>query len=276
MTDTPDNNAPQGGQAAEGQGSEVVNNNWYESLEGEQLGYVQNKGWNTEDGHKNMLKAYQELERFKGAPADKLIKLPEDGDYSEVYNKLGRPESPEGYEFAPNEGMELDEGRMSWFSNAAHELGLNKQQHNALVKATYDYEASVKAESEERAELERTNNLNQLKKEWGAAYDERIVLGKRAARAFADDGMLNALEDSIGSNTAVLKMFAKIGESISEDKLPNAESETKFGYSREQAQSDFKELKESINADKERLNVFNTAKGKDWDKFQSLLRVING
>lgn len=278
MTESPENLAPETGQATEnGQGSETgQTNNWYEKFEGEDLGYIQSKGWNQDDGINKMFESYKNLEKLKGAPADKLIKLPDGEDgWDEVYQRLGKPETKDGYQFEPSEEMKLDGERMDWFKDAAYDLNLTKQQHENLVKGAYEYESKVLQQREEAAELERVAKLSELKDTWGNKYDERTELAKRAYRSFVDDeGALDKLEDAVG-NVEVIKMFAKIGESISEDKLPNIENTERLGYSKEQASYDLKELKSEVSANKDRLAEFNSSKGKDWAKYQRLIKVIN-
>lgn len=283
MTETPETQAPadtgvETGQAPEaGQGSQQ-GSNWYDAFEGEELGYIQNKGWDKEDGLQEFYKSYKNLEKMRGVPEDRLLKLPEGEDgWDEVYKKLGKPENPDGYSFEAKEGMELDQERLDWFSNMAHGLNLNKQQHNKLVEAAYDYESNIIKSYEEGQQQEREIAMNKLKDSWGNAYDERLELGKRAVRAFVDDmDVVDKLSDAIGSDAEVVRMFAKIGESLSEDKLPSVDGDRKFGYSREQAEADIVSLKNEIKSDRERLENFNKAIGSDFEKMQRLRKVVNG
>ena len=59
----------------------------------------------------------------------------------------------------------------------------------------------------------------QLKKDFGAAYDQRVELAKTTIRSFADEDAIEALEEGLGNDPRMVKLFAKIGEAISEDKL---------------------------------------------------------
>jgi len=67
------------------------------------------------------------------------LKLPADGDtagWDEVYNKLGRPESIDGYKVARPEsdnGVPYSEEREKEFLSAAHKIGLNNSQVQALI-----------------------------------------------------------------------------------------------------------------------------------------------
>lgn len=280
MTETPETQAPaegvaaDAGQAAEtGQGSST-----FSSFAGEDLGYIQNKGWDKEGGIEKMVDSYKNLESMRGVPEDRLLKLPEGEDgWDDVYKKLGKPDTFEEYAFEAPEGADIDQGRMDWFSKTAHEANLTKAQHNKMVAASMEYESNIINAREEAAAEERTIELNDLKDKWGNAYDERVELGKRAVRAFAsEDGMVDKLEDAMGSNAAVIKFFAKLGEGISEHKLPSAEGERQFGKTPAQYKDEITTLKNEIKGDPERLATFNNNIGADVEKLARLRKLANG
>lgn len=279
MTDAPaiqaptDGVTPESGQAADtGQGS-----NPFASFEGDALGYIQNKGWDKEGGITKLVDSYKSLESMRGVPEDRLLKLPEGEDgWDEVYKRLGKPDEVKGYDYNAPEGQEIDQGRMDWFNKLAHDLHLNKTQHNKLAEATQAYETEIFKGMEDKAGDERTIELNKLKDEWGNAYEERIELGSRAMRAFADKDTMNKLEDAMGSNSAVIRLFAKIGESISEHKLPAADGDRQFGQTPEMIADDIQTLKDEIKADPARLANFNKNIGADIEKLARLRKLANG
>jgi hypothetical protein len=282
MTETPETQAPaeataDAGQAAEtGQGAETTQN-WYNSFEGEDLGYIQNKGWAKDEGVKDMLNSYKNLEKMRGVPEDRILKLPEGEDpegWNKIYEKLGKPSTVEEYAFQAPEGAEIDNERLGWFSNTAHELNLNKQQHNKLVQAAIEYENNIYNVQEEKAEAQRVKEIANLKDRWGAAYEEKLHLGKRAFKAFASESAIEGLEKVMGSNAEVIEMFSKIGESISEDNLPQTEGR-QFGQTKEQMESEVAELKNEVKADPIRLAEFNKGKGADYEKLQRLRGMLN-
>lgn len=276
--EAPATTAPTEGQAAEGQGS-----NPFASFEGDDLGYIQNKGWDKEGGVQSLVKSYKNLEAMRGVPEDRILKLPEGEEgWGEVYKKLGKPDALEGYDYKAPEGQEIDSGRMDWFNKLAHDLHLNKTQHNKLAEATQTYETDIFAGMETKAGEERVIELNKLKDEWGNAYEERVELASRAIRAFGvDEGAMNALEEVLDKggqkgNAAVMRMFAKIGESISEHKLPGADGERQFGQTPEMLEAEIQALFTEIKADPARLKNFNTNKGPDKDKIARLRKLQNG
>ena len=283
-------NAP----ADNGQGdSEPANDTkaWYdvEGITDEQKGFLETKGWT--DKPLELVKGYQELEKFRGVSADKLLTLPEDmtaeGAMSEIYDRLGRPENEESYEAfkVPEGAAAVDEGRMAFANKMAYGMGLNQAQRDAMVSATMEYETALAVEQQKTVELEQTAQLNEVKAEWKGQYAEREELGRRAVRAILPDGVdkgkaLTAIEEALG--TAVfLKMFANAGEHMGEDKITDSgEGGQKFGFSPEQAAHEKKELMDLLKSGskeaQERVRVYNTGKGADFERITTLNKLIHG
>lgn len=286
-------------QANAGQGNEGNNNAgnnegkpadkpWYDghNLKDEDIGFIQNKGWKTPG---DMLNGYRGLEKFHGVPSDLLLKLPKDLNdneaMGEVYKRLGRPDTADGYEFKAPEALkdvELDQTRVKWAGGIAHKLGLNKAQYNQLVAATVEYEHGLLTEEQAKIAQEQETQMNSLKKEWGEGYVEREALGQRAVRAFLPgnqeqkEAMADAIEKAIGT-AATMKLFANIGERLGEDKIHEGDTGgRKFGYTPEQAKADKESLMSELKADKKRLTAYNKGLGPDYEKMQRLNKIIAG
>ena len=74
-----------------------------------------------------LAKSYVNAQSMIGA--DKVAipgKHATDDDWIEVYARLGRPDSPEGYELQNNlaEGVEADEQMLDWYRQTEHDLSL--------------------------------------------------------------------------------------------------------------------------------------------------------
>lgn len=260
---------------------------WYDghNLAAEDVGYIQNKKWNSPT---DILTSYKNLEKFHGVPAEQLLKLPKDAQdqaaWDAVYSRLGRPEKADGYEFKAPDGVKLDDSRMGWVQGVAHKLGLNKAQFSALVNETLTYEGGLVSEMQKAVQTQQAAELEAVKQEWGSGFEERAELGRRAARAFLPgdaaqkQAFMNAMETTIGTG-AMLKLFANIGAKLGEDKIHQGDEGSKpFGYTKEQALSDIQSLMTELKdpANRERLNSYNQAKGKDYEKMQSLQKIAYG
>lgn len=152
--------------------------------------------------------------------ADK-IQLPSDKsteeEWDEFYNKIGRPESPDKYQFNLPEGVEVNEGMLKGFGETAHKLGLNNKQaaelltwYNSSVGDINQQQAMQEAKTYEEAE-------KALKTEWGHKYDENISFAQRTAKTFALGEML--AERNLDNDPAMIKALADIGKSLSEDTI---------------------------------------------------------
>ena len=100
---------------------------------------VTTKGWKSPD---DALKSYAELEKFRGAPADRLLVLPDKPDapeWADVRKRVGwaAPEKPEDYGIKPAEGFPEDYAKA--IATAAHKAGIPKSALEALVSANDEF-----------------------------------------------------------------------------------------------------------------------------------------
>lgn len=229
---------------------------WYDSLglDDEAKGVIQNKGWQDAG---SIIKSYRELEKFSGRDKSDFLELPkgEDADYSAVWNKLGRPENPDGYEL--NDEQEIAKSAREAFYNA----GLTKKQASQLQEWFEKYAIDFdKANQEKRAqELDERNKnaIDALKKEWGADFDSNAELCKTAVRKYGiTDEQLDAIGDIIGLEK-VTKMFLDAAVRTDADKpLTGYESGGKETPEQAKAriaelQADAEFMKKVANNDKE-------------------------
>src|SRR5258708_6406048 len=92
---------------------------WHDGLAAEDVGYFQNRGWDKVDAKTaaiNAAKAHREAEKLIGAPADKIIRLPNDPNDAEAWRqvrlRLGAPKDAKEYDFSTvkfADGTDLDE-----------------------------------------------------------------------------------------------------------------------------------------------------------------------
>lgn len=253
---------------------------WYDSAPDEVKGYIQNKGW---DDPIKAVTSYQELEKFRGASEDQLLKLPKEDnpeEWAKIYNRLGRPESPDKYEVALPEDASIDKGRLDIYAKIAHESGITQKQFEALAKADAEYWLQTMQAEQKRIQQEQEAEYEALKKEWGSNHAEREELSRRGLRAVlpkdADkDELLNKIENAIGT-AATLKLFANVGERLTrEDSIHDTEGDRPtFGYTREQAAADKSSLMSELKADKQRLAAYNRGLGKDYEKMQRINKLL--
>ena len=150
--------------------------------------------------------------------------------WDEVYNKLGRPESPDKYKLeVQSETAPLDESAVKQFAENAHKLGLNNKQAQGILEF---YKNSMEGSVQQAridTETAQANAEAELRKEWGRSYEENIKKAGAVAKANINQDVLNMeLKDGtrLGDHPAIIKGFANIANLMSEDKLVSTDSET--------------------------------------------------
>lgn len=178
-----------------------------------------------------LVKQYVNAQKMIGR--DK-IPIPGEGagpeEWADVYKRLGRPDTADEYGLqlpaSLPPGAEASEELMKEFAAKSHEAGLLPHQ----VRALYDwYNAKLGAEVENlnAVKQEKLDKAKQaLKDEWKGAYDEQLQLANRAFDAFAGEKPedVEDLKALVGNDPRFIRMMAKIGKAMSEDKLKGAAS----------------------------------------------------
>ena len=149
--------------------------------------------------------------------------------WNEVYDKLGRPESPDKYQLdAKSDVVPLDEGAIKSFAENAHQLGLNNKQAQGILEY---YKNSMEGSAQQNQidmETAQANAEQELRKEWGGNYEANIKKAGAVAKANMDANILDMqLKDGtrLGDHPSIIKGFANIANLMSEDKLVSTESE---------------------------------------------------
>lgn len=200
---------------------------------------------------KELADSYRNLEKLRGVPADRLLKLPDQKDENydkamgEVFEKLGKPATPEGYGFQAKDPNNA--GFTNWAKDAFHKLNLTTAQGQELVKQFNEYQDQVTAqEREEYAGKVQAQTMN-LKKEWGAAYEQNVMQARMAYKQLGiPDAAIDSLEKSIGFD-GVMKLMHTLGTRVMEHGFISGNN-TGFGegtiYTPEQANARIKALKQ--------------------------------
>lgn len=197
---------------------------------------------NWKDSLPDDLKAEKALESIQDIPglaksyihAQKMIgsdKIPvpnkyaTDEDWQAVYAKLGRPESPDKYEFKFDENTSIDENALKGFKEAAHKHGLLPKQAEGIMNFYNEMTQNYIQDLNSKSEQGRMNAEQSLKKEWGAAYDNKLQQAGTVANKYLNNEFSNlTLSDGtrVGDHPEFIKAFANIASELGEDKLIQA------------------------------------------------------
>ena len=162
--------------------------------------------------------------------ADKIAvpgKWADDEDWSQVYDKLGRPSSAEDYglQFEVPDGGEADPALTGWFAETAHKIRLNTKQAQQLADSYIELTGGM-GQPEVDLEAAKAEATSELRQEYGAAFDDRLGKGNNFLGEFGADGLMELrLQDGtpLMNHPAFIRTVVNaaqyIHESVSEDKL---------------------------------------------------------
>lgn len=206
---------------------------WYEgkTADAEIIGHIQTKGWDKKPVHEAALeaiKAHRDAEKYIGAPANQIIRLPTDpkdeAGWKGVWQRLGAPADAKDYDFTGIKtaaGTDIGEDVQGFVRAQAAALNMPKDNAKALaaalVKFTDDKITADAAERTAQIDVQRA----ELKKNWGPNWDANLLTAKNAAAALGvSPETVAALEGMAGVGYAkVMEMFRTIGSKIGEDKF---------------------------------------------------------
>jgi len=185
--------------------------------------YAETKGFHNTTVD-NVVKSYQNLEKIMGADkAGRTVVLPgldaDEQTLGDFYTKLGRPEKADGYELPVPEG---DDGKMAdWAKGVFYEAGLSDKQAKMVAEKWNEYVGGAVATASEQSQAASQEAESTLKKEWGAAFDQKVAGIARAAKQLGmSDDQLTGLRNSMGP-VAAMKFVDNLASKLGEAPMDN-------------------------------------------------------
>lgn len=160
----------------------------------------------------NLARSYVNAQKMIGA--DKIAvpgKHATDEDWNGVYQKLGLPKEVKDYDVKFKEGMTIDKEFSEAFKGTAHKLGILPKQAQAL--ADWFAEANGQAETKLATEFKtaQDNRINDLKKEWGQAYDQKTANARQVVEDLQSPELIKYLNDTgLTGEPNLVKVFAAL------------------------------------------------------------------
>lgn len=216
---------------------------WHAGLDSDALGWVQNRGLDKLDAGAAALasiKQARELEKLRGVPADRLLTLPQDlnakGALDAIYNRLGRPEKAEGYQFKFTAEMAAEEKSIAdALAPGFHAAGLTQAQAAEIFNGFRDFANKAAAEAQAAEEAANAAGVQKLKDEWKDTFDLNLAIARATASKLGlDEETVAALEKSMG-NAGVVKMLQKIGAKSGEGNFVSGNAPQSFGVTTPEA-----------------------------------------
>jgi hypothetical protein len=196
-------------------------------VDADTLGWWQIKGYDTADPVKlttELTKQYREAEKFIGAPASQLLKLPKDlsdeAGWNAVYQRLGAPADAKEYDFSTvkrADGQAPDTALLDTIRATAASLRLPKDKAPDLATAVVKHLDGIAAERVAADAAKLATEKAALAASWGTNGEmNKLQAMQGAKRLGVDPETVASLEKSVGY-AKVMEMFRKIGAATSED-----------------------------------------------------------
>lgn len=239
------NPAGQGAAGDGGAGGAAAPQDWTTGFPDEVRGVIQTKGWKSPA---DAIGSYMNLEKLMGADkAGRGVVLPKDDapaeEWSQFYQRLGRPESVDGYK------LPLPDGDTGAFAKTAsqwfHEAGLTAKQAETLAAKWNEYAGGTMQSQQAEFEQKAAVDLQELQTAWGDKFEANAELARRARReaGLSDEEGL-AIERALGLKKAA-EVFAFLGKQFAEAPMKGGEgaSRSSFGATPEDARARIAALK---------------------------------
>jgi hypothetical protein len=177
-----------------------------------------------------LAKSYVHAQRMIGA--DKVAipsKSATPEEWREVFTKLGAPEDAGAYEFSDSD-ISVNDDLIGTFRDRALTAGLTNSQANEMMGFVRDTISGLETDMSETTEKALYEGEQELRQEFGQAFDQRLELAQMAAKDLLGSTDIFdeiTLSDGrmLGDHPEVVKMFSQLAEQIGEDNLEGAPTE---------------------------------------------------
>lgn len=232
-----------------------------------------------------LAKSYIHAQQMIGV--DKLPKPKDDWtkeQYDQFYNNLGRPPTPDKYqvpEYKLPEGFPKNDEEVKKFMGVFHEAGLTQKQAQAIMDNWMAHNVELFNKSNQAAMDNHKQEMEQLKKDFGLAYDERIKGAQLAVNMVADEGFKEWLNTAtvngvpLGNSPQMIKFLSNIGTHILEDSIDGS-GDGQLKMTPGQAQQELAQMKMDENFNKMLLNKQHPGHEEAVKKFRQINRFIAG
>jgi hypothetical protein len=203
-----------------------------------------------------LAKSYKHAAGLVGLDKGQVLRIPpaeDEAAMGEVFNRLGRPETPDGYAF-PELPAALVEGVEPAARAAFHKLGLSAAQAKGVMEL---YGGQLTAAEQSRmtraAEVEAAVEAD-LKREWGDAFDDRLHAANRVIQEVGGKELASLMQTRmpdgthLGNHPVLIKALAALAERTAEPNTLKGGSagQAAPSYTPDQAQAEINRLRTDI------------------------------
>jgi hypothetical protein len=247
-TATPDPSTQQADPAA----STLVAENWRDHVDVSRREHPSMQNFKNIDDLANGYLNAQNLVGKEKLPMPGKDATLDSAEYSAVFDRLGRPSDPTGYELpkveVPQGVQAPDETAIKDFQTKAHSLGLLPAQVQELYKYDLERQAAVSQQIAEAQTQELQTTETNLRKEYGKSFDARLASVNGLINKFGGPEMAALVANSgMGRNEQFLKFMANVAQNFGEDGEMLGESVQPHILSPAEAEKKIKSIKGDTN-----------------------------
>lgn len=167
-----------------------------------------------------------------------------DDDRNKVYERLGRPADPDGYDLTGIVPEQYNHDLVDQFKKKAHEVGMSNEATKKVAEWYKNVETAQKEAIEKSKNMQADAWMLELKRDFGNKFDVEVKNANKALAAYTDKAFAEYMNQSgLGNHPALVKAFAKIGRELSEDKLVQSETASRLAQSEELRRSEILRLR---------------------------------
>lgn len=169
------------------------------------------------DSWDGVAKSYANAAKLVGMDKNQIIALPKENTpeaMAPIWDKLGRPQDAKGYEIEQYKEA-LPQEVLGKYADLAHKSGISKSAFQALVGEFVNESVAGQKLMEEQQEQQVQQWQAEVKKEFGAAYDDKLNFARKAVESFGLSEVIQQ-NSTMFEHPAIIKAFAAIGEKTSE------------------------------------------------------------
>lgn len=228
------------------------NPSWMDGLKDDHKGFLEMKKWTTPEA---IIEGYRNLEKLRGVPAERLLQLPEKmdapGALDSVYDRLGRPKTPQEYKITVHE-KHGDKEAAEAFAGLAHKLGLSATQAEAISNWSNEMTDKKMKVMEDKRAASYEEEIKGVQDDWGSNFEKRVSIARQGA-SLVGEALRNAwktenptqalekLENAIGYR-AMMELTHSLGAKLGEHSYVGSDTPGPVAMSKNEAETRMKEL----------------------------------
>ncbi len=165
-----------------------------------------------------------------------------DEEWKSFYKSLGQPDADK-YSLTTPKETPTNAEFLKGFKETVMKGGLLPKQAQAVLDFCFIQEQTAIEAGKKAFQTQTQEALKGLKTEWGQGYDKQVGFARAAVKEFGtpeDIAYLN--ESGMGDNPHLIKMLAKAGALLGEDRIRGDGGSGKFGKTPQETQREINDI----------------------------------